>query len=109
MSRKKKRNIGAIVIIAAVLVVLGLTNPSSDDFSSYLQRESAASVRHEAGSGALGDLLGGVAQAGMSLVASTYVRTNLVVVSVFSQRGHNPQRYLGFGKLIFIKISNASR
>jgi hypothetical protein len=97
------------VAIAAVLVALGLTNPTIDDFSSYLKRESAASVRREAGSGVLGDLLGGVAQAGMSLVASTYTRTNLVVASVYSQRGHDPQRYLGFGKVLFIKISNGSR
>jgi hypothetical protein len=105
----RKRNYGIIVAIVAILLLLALSNPGSGDFEAYMRREARSSVTRDAGSGTLGNLLGGIAETGSGLVArGAYTRSNLLFASVYSQRGRSPTRYLGFAKVIFVKIAGSA-
>jgi len=102
---KRKRSAMSVIIIAAVVVaVMALTNPTLTDLENHVRNSAEAEARKQAGEGAFGNLISGIAKGGAGFVAKNfYARLNIVIFSTFEPRsGHNP-RYIGLFKFLFIK------
>lgn len=88
-----------LVLVAVILALLFVTNPTKQDFSAWYGKQAAAS----APSGTLGKALGGLGKGMASVAASAFQRQNYGVFSVFSLV-KGGAAYVGLGKVVFLKI-----
>lgn len=94
------KSFASLILLAAVLALLFVSNPTKQDFSRWYGERAAAS----APSGGLGKALGGIGKGMASAAASAYQRKSYGVLSVFSlSRGG--AAYLGFAKIVFVKVN----
>jgi len=88
-----------LFLIAVILALLFVTNPTKQDFSVWYGKQAAAS----APAGTLGKALGGIGIGMASVAASAYQRQSYGVFSVFSLT-KGGSAYLGLGKVVFLKV-----
>ncbi len=88
-----------LVLIAVILALLFVTNPTKQDFTAWYGKQAAAS----APSGTLGKALGGLGKGMASVAASAFQRQSYGVLSVFSL-AKGGTAYVGLGKVVFLKV-----
>ncbi len=93
------RSLVPVVLIAAILALLFVTNPTGKDFSEWYGNKAAAA----APAGGVGKVLGGIGKGMASLSAGAFQRKNYGIFSVFSATKAGAA-YLGLGKVVFVKI-----
>lgn len=106
---KRKRRIGSLLVLVAVLVLLYTLNPSMDDFSSYYQKRIAASTAKNVGESSFGRALSNVAGGLASFSAKNlFVRKDLLLGSTYTLSSQNKvqEQYLGIAKL-FIPLKTS--
>jgi hypothetical protein len=92
VQQSRKGGIAVIVIIALILIILGLTNPTMADFRHHLQTQAENK--------GLGPL------SGLATIASGgYYRQNYLVFSLFKEKFTDRTAFVGLGKFIFIKTA----
>lgn len=92
--------IAFLIILALILIILGITNPTKDDFSRFLASRARSQVGDK---GIFTDLAKGIAGAGGELSSRAYYRHNFLIFSLFKYNGTDQAAFVGFGKYIFIK------
>jgi hypothetical protein len=106
---KRKRGIGSVIVLIALLGLLFALNPDMDDFASYYQKRVAASTAKSTGGGTIGKALSSAAGGLASFSAKNlFERQNLFLASTYtlSSRNTAQEQYLGIAK-IFIPIKTA--
>ncbi len=88
-----------LVLLAAILALLFVTNPTKQDFTAWYGKQAAAS----APSGTLGKALGSIGKGMASAAATAFQRQSFGVASVFSLP-KGGAAYVGLGKVVFVKI-----
>ncbi|HOX13892.1 MAG TPA: hypothetical protein P5117_04975 [Spirochaetia bacterium] len=88
-----------LVLLAIILALLVVTNPTKQDFAAWYGKQAAAS----APSGTLGKALGGIGKGMASVAASAFQRQSYGVLSVFSL-AKGGTAYVGLGKVVFLKV-----
>lgn len=87
------------VLVAVILALLFVTNPTKQDFTAWFGQRTEAS----APSGTLGKALGGLGKTMAAGAASLYQRRSYGVFSVFSP-AKGGTAYVGLGKVVFVKV-----
>ena len=101
-----KKLIRLAIALAALGVVLYLTNPSMTDFGAYYEKQQV-SKSQQGTTGILKDLAKAIAQTGADLVVKVgYRREDKVLFSYFTlgPASKPTERYLGLAKVVFIKV-----
>jgi len=102
VQQSRKGGIAAIVIIALVLIILGLTNPTMADFRQHLQTQARSQVGDK---GIFSDAAKGIAGGVAGISSAAYYRQNYLIFSLFKEKGSDRTAFVGLGKFFFIKTA----
>lgn len=100
--QNRRGGLAVIVIVALVLVILALTNPTKDDFARFLAGRARAQVGDK---GIFTELAKGIAGAGGEASSGAYYRQNFLIFSLFKGYSSDRTYYLGLAKYVFIRTA----
>lgn len=100
--QNRRGGLAVIVILALVLVILALTNPTKDDFARFLAGKARSQVGDK---GVFTEFAKGVAGAGGEFSSRAYYRQNFLVFSLFKLYSNDRTDFIGFGKYVFIRTA----